>query len=67
MIKIRKSIAIAAAVDEVFAWFTEWQRWPEWMSHVREVTASGEGGAVGQRTHWVVDGLAGATVRWERR
>lgn len=65
VIEIRKSIAIGAPVDEVFAWFTEWRRWPEWMSHVREVRASGERGAVGQRTHWVVDGLAGTTVRWD--
>lgn len=64
-IDIQKTITIAAPVDEVFARFTEWERWPEWMTHVREVTSSARRGMVGERTHWVVDGVAGKAVHWD--
>lgn len=64
-VTVQKSINIAAPVDEVFGWLTEWENWPAWMSHVREVTASGTPGTVGERTHWVVDGPAGTTVSWD--
>ncbi|MGH7482310.1 MAG: SRPBCC family protein [Longimicrobiales bacterium] len=62
---IQKTVRIDAPIEEVFSRFTDWERWPQWMSHVREVTPSGEPGTVGERTHWVVDGLAGTTVRWD--
>ncbi len=64
-ITIQKSINIAASMDEVFASLTDWERWPEWMSHVREVTVSGERDTEGELTHWVVDGPAGTTVSWD--
>lgn len=64
-VTLQKNITIAAPIDEAFAWLTEWERWPEWMTHVREVTATGERGAEGERTHWVVDGPAGTTISWD--
>lgn len=64
-IGVRKTISIDAPVSEVFAFFTDWERWPEWMSHVKSVTATGPRGAVGERTHWEVDGPAGTTVSWD--
>lgn len=64
-VTVQKAINIAAPIDEVFARLTEWERWPEWMSHVREVTRSGVRGAEGERTHWVVDGPARTTVLWD--
>ncbi|MFL5467563.1 MAG: SRPBCC family protein [Gemmatimonadaceae bacterium] len=63
-VSLQKTINIMAPVDEVFAWLTDWERWPEWMSHVREVSASGESGE-GAVTHWVVDGPAGTTISWD--
>lgn len=63
-VTLQKSINIAAPLDDVFGWLTEWENWPAWMSHVREVTATGEPGTVGERTHWVVDGPAGTKVSW---
>jgi len=41
------------------------EHWPNWMSHVREVRSHGASDAVGERTHWVVDGPAGTTVEWD--
>lgn len=64
-VDVQKTINIAAPLDSVFAFFTDWERWPEWMSHVREVTASGTPGTVGERTRWVVDGPAGTRVSWD--
>lgn len=59
-IHLRKSIRIEAPVDEVYAFFTEFQNLPRFMSHVREVRATGE-----DRTRWVVDGPGGVPVDWE--
>lgn len=76
-VHIQKTINVNAPLEQVFAFFTDWERWPEWMSHVRKVTvsdrsaysdatlAAAEGPAAGQLTHWEVDGPAGATVAWD--
>lgn len=64
-VDVQKTINIAAPVDDVFWYMTDWERWPHWMSHVREVRASGEAGTVGERTHWVVDGFANVPVAWD--
>jgi uncharacterized membrane protein len=64
-VDLQKTINVNAPVEDVYAVFTDWQSWPQWMSHVRSVTASGVHGAVGERTHWVVDGPAGTTVSWD--
>lgn len=63
-VDLRKTVTIHAPADRVFAFLTEWERWPQWMSHVREV--SGRGTVRGrERTHWVVDGPLGVPVRWD--
>jgi uncharacterized membrane protein len=64
-VDVQKTINVSAPPDEVFGWITEWESFPQWMSHVREVTASGPRGAVGERTHWVVDGPAGVPIAWD--
>jgi uncharacterized membrane protein len=64
-ITVRKSITIAAPIYDVFTWLVAWERWPRWISHVREVRSYGGSGTVGERTHWVVDGPAGTTVEWD--
>jgi uncharacterized membrane protein len=64
-IPTRKTVAVNAPVDQVFGFFTDWENWPQFMSHVRSVSASGQRGAVGERTHWVVDGPAGTAVEWD--
>lgn len=64
-LRVQKTINIDASLDEVFAYFTSWERWPNWMSHVRSVTVTGPRDDVGGRTHWEVDGPAGAKVSWD--
>jgi uncharacterized membrane protein len=64
-VTVRKSIVIAAPIHEVFNWLVAWERWPHWTSHVRVVRSHGRSGAVGERTHWEVDGPAGTTVEWD--
>jgi uncharacterized membrane protein len=55
-----KSITINAPVDQVFRFFSDYQNFPAFMSHVREVEDLGDG-----RSHWVVDGPAGTHVSWD--
>lgn len=63
-VDLQKTVTIHAPADRVFAFVTEWERWPQWMSHVREV--SGRGTVRGrERTHWVVDGPLGVPVSWD--
>lgn len=63
-IEAQKSITVHAPVQRVYAYLTEWENWPDWMTHVREVRSAGTVGG-NARTHWVVDGLAGTTVSWD--
>jgi uncharacterized membrane protein len=63
-IDVQKTIHIQAPVEDVFAYLTDWENFPRWMTHVREVRASGPRGESGEHTHWVVDGPAGTTISW---
>jgi uncharacterized membrane protein len=63
-VAVQKTMNIAAPRDEVFAYLTTWEKFPEWMSHIREVRVS-EAREGDMRTHWVVDGPAGTTVSWD--
>ena len=63
-VDVQKSITINAPPARVFAFLTEWEEWPRWMSHVREVRAEGSRGE-GEGTHWVVDGPLGVPVAWD--
>jgi uncharacterized membrane protein len=57
---VRKSITIAAPIGEVYRFFSDYQNFPAFMSHVREVEDRGNG-----RSHWTVDGPAGTHVSWD--
>ncbi|HSJ65184.1 MAG TPA: SRPBCC family protein [Gemmatimonadaceae bacterium] len=57
---VRKGITIAAPIDEVYRFFSDYQNFPAFMSHVREVEDRGDG-----RSHWTVDGPAGTHVSWD--
>jgi uncharacterized membrane protein len=63
-VTVQKAITVQAPVGRVFAFFTHWENWPGWMSHVREVRVTDAAGDH-VRTHWAVDGPAGTTVRWD--
>jgi uncharacterized membrane protein len=59
-ITIHKIINVAAPVEEVFAFWSDYQNFPRFMSNVREVKLTGE-----KRSHWVVAGPAGTAVEWD--
>ena len=59
-VDIQKTINICAPIDVVFTFLTDFENWPRFMTHVREVRRTAPG-----RQHWVVDGPAGTTVEWD--
>ncbi|HXG92565.1 MAG TPA: SRPBCC family protein [Blastocatellia bacterium] len=59
-VHIEKTINIAAPVDMVFDLWTHHEKFPQFMSRVREVRPIGEG-----RYHWVVAGPLGVSVEWD--
>jgi uncharacterized membrane protein len=59
-IDLRKSISIAAPPNEVFAFFTSFDRLPAFMSHLKEVRRTADG-----RWRWCVAGPAGVPIEWD--
>lgn len=59
-IDIRKSIEIHAPVDEVFDFWTRFENFPRFMSHLKEVQNLGGG-----RSRWVATGPGGVPVHWD--
>lgn len=59
-IDITKTINVDAPVEWVFEFWSKYENFPRWMSHVREVRDTGDG-----RSHWVVDGPAGVPVGFD--
>ncbi len=57
---VQKTIHIDAPVDRVFEFWTRYENFPHFMSHVREVRE-----VEGDLTHWVVSGPAGITLEWD--
>ncbi|HUA22834.1 MAG TPA: SRPBCC family protein [Steroidobacteraceae bacterium] len=57
---LQKCIEVAAPIEQVFETFSQLERFPEFMKHVREVHVRGDG-----TSQWVVEGPAGGTVSWE--
>jgi uncharacterized membrane protein len=59
-IDIEKTINIGAPVEEVFDFWAHHEKFPQFMSNVREVRKIGEG-----KYHWVVAGPVGVSVEWD--
>jgi uncharacterized membrane protein len=58
-IDIQKTLYIEAPVEQVYAFWTNYENFPLFMSNVRTVADLGGG-----RSHWVVSGPAGVPVEW---
>jgi uncharacterized membrane protein len=58
-ITVQKTIHVAAPVEQVFAFWTDYQNFPRFMHNVRDVRQLAE-----NRSHWVVAGPAGVPVQW---
>jgi uncharacterized membrane protein len=58
--ELQKCLDVEAPLEHVFATFSQLERFPELMSHVREVRVRGDG-----TSQWIVDGPAGRSLSWE--
>lgn len=59
-VDIQKTINIAAPVERVFQFWTNYENFPRFMTNVREVRDLGD-----RRSHWVVEGPTGASFEWD--
>jgi uncharacterized membrane protein/osmotically-inducible protein OsmY len=59
-LQMEKSIYIAAPRETVFDIWSNYEHFPRFMSHVKEVKDLGNG-----RSHWVVSGPAGRQLEWD--
>jgi uncharacterized membrane protein len=60
-IVVQKTINVDAPVEEVFAFWTDYQNFPRFMHNVREVQVRDD------VSHWVVAGPAGVPVQWNAK
>ena len=58
-IDIRKTIRVAVPPEKAFAFWEDYENFPRFMSHVREVRA-----LEGRRSHWIASGPANIAVEW---
>jgi uncharacterized membrane protein len=58
-VTIHKIINVEAPVEEVFAFWSNYQNFPRFMSNVRQIQETGN-----NRSHWVVAGPGGVPVEW---
>jgi uncharacterized membrane protein len=58
-VDVQKTLYIEAPVDQVYAFWSNYENFPLFMSHVREVTDLGDG-----RSHWSVRGPGGVPIEW---
>jgi uncharacterized membrane protein len=59
-VDIQKTLYIDAPIDQVYAFWSNYENFPLFMSHVREVEDMGEG-----RSRWSVSGPGGLPIEWK--
>ncbi len=59
-VDIRKAVNVNAPVEQVYAFWTTYENFPQFMEHVREVRRGAD-----DRSHWVVSGPAGVSVTFD--
>ncbi|HJZ96196.1 MAG TPA: SRPBCC family protein, partial [Candidatus Solibacter sp.] len=59
-VEFNKSIHILAPVEEVFEFWSRFENFPRFMSHLKEVRDLGGG-----RSHWVAEGPGGIGISWD--
>lgn len=60
VVDVRKSITIQAPVEEVYRLWENFENFPQFMEHVKEIRNMGGG-----RSHWIVSGPAGVDVEFD--
>jgi uncharacterized membrane protein len=58
-VDIQKTLYIDAPVEQVYAFWSNYENFPLFMSHVRQVEDLGDG-----RSHWSVKGPGGVPIEW---
>jgi uncharacterized membrane protein len=58
-VDIQKTLYIEAPIEQVYAFWGNYENFPLFMSHVREVEDLGDG-----RSHWRVSGPGGVPIEW---
>src|SRR6185295_11028547 len=56
---IQKTITVGAPIERVWALWSNFENFPRFMSHLRQVTRMDE-----RRSRWTAVGPAGSTVEW---
>lgn len=59
-VDIYKTINIQAPLEEVYSFWANYENFPRFMTHIKEVRHLGEG-----RSHWVAEGPSGTAVTWD--
>ncbi len=59
-VDIHKSINVNAPVEEVFEFWSHYENFPRFMSHLKEVRRTGA-----EMSHWVATGPAGVPFEWD--
>lgn len=57
--QVTKSIIVKAEPARVFALWSNFENFPHFMDHVKEVKKAGD-----KRSEWTVSGLLGSTITW---
>ena len=58
-IRVQKTLTIEAPIEEVFAFWSHFENFPQFMEHVLEVRTEGD------RSYWRVVGPAGVAIEWQ--
>jgi uncharacterized membrane protein len=58
-VDVQKTLYIQAAIEQVYAFWSNYENFPLFMSHVRQVEDLGDG-----RSHWRVSGPGGVPIEW---
>ena len=59
-IRVVRTMTVEAPIERVYEFWSDFENFPRFMSHVREVKRTGP-----DRTHWVVAGPGGTPIEWD--
>lgn len=59
-VRLHKAVNIAAPVEDLYRFWANYENFPRFLAHVKEVKNLGNG-----RSHWKVAGPAGTAVEWD--
>jgi uncharacterized membrane protein len=59
-VNIEKTLSVLAPVSETFGFWSNFENFPKFMAHLKEVRDLGNG-----RSHWVAAGPAGISIPWD--